>query len=110
MSDETVLIRRTPPSFAYVFWTSGIRRGDHAPLQAAGTTLGRGRECDVLIDDATVSEEQARIRKEGDAWFLYDLASTNSTQVAGEQVFRHELKDTDHITLGETQLVFRVVA
>lgn len=109
MSDETVLIRRTPPSFAYVFWVTGIRRGDHAALQADGTTLGRSRECDVLLDDPTVSDEQARIRKEGDAWFLYDLASKNSTQVAGTQVFRHELADADRITLGETDLIFRVV-
>src|SRR6185437_9198107 len=91
MSDETVLIRRTPPSFAYVFWVSGIRRGDHAPIRAEGATLGRGRECDVLIDDPTVSDEQARIRKESDAWFLYDLASTNSTEVGGTAIARHEL-------------------
>lgn len=110
MSDETVIIRRTPPSFAYLFWTSGVRRGDHAGLKAAGSTLGRGRECDVLIDDATVSDEQARIRREGESWFLYDLASTNTTSVAGAPITRHQLADRDALTLGETSLVFRVVA
>ncbi len=110
MADETVIIRRTPTSFAYLFCVTGVRRGEHSALDAAGTTIGRGRESDVLLDDETVSEEQARIRKEGDAWFLYDLASTNTTHVDGKPIFRHQLADKDRLTLGETGFVFRVTA
>lgn len=110
MGDETILIRRTPAAFAYLFWVTGVRRGEHAPVDPAGTTIGRGREADVFLDDATVSEEQARIRKEGDTWFLYDLASTNTSQVAGQAIYRHELADKERITLGQTDLVFRVIA
>ena len=109
MTDDTVVIRKNPATLAYVFWVSGVRRGDHAALTAEGTTLGRGRESDVLVDDPTVSEEHARIRREGEAWYLYDLASANTTEVAGEAVFRHRLADGDRLTLGETHLAFRVV-
>jgi len=109
MSDKTVIIRRQPQSFAYLFWIEGPRRGDHAPLATAGTTIGRGREADVILDDDTVSAEQARIRFEKGQWFLYDLASTNRTAVGGQPVVRQALDDGDRITLGMTDMVFRVL-
>jgi pSer/pThr/pTyr-binding forkhead associated (FHA) protein len=108
-ASETVIIRRTPPSFAYLFWVSGVRRGEHASLAAEGTTLGRGAEADVVLSDDTVSDEQARVRKEDDSWWLYDLASTNTTHVAGQPIYRHKLADGDRITLGTTEMVFRVL-
>ena len=81
----------------------------HAAVEPAGTTIGRGAEAEVLLDDATVSLEQARVRKEGLDWYLYDLAATNTTAVAGAQVHRHQLRDGDRVTFGETDMVFRVL-
>lgn len=78
-------------------------------VKAEGTTIGRGREADVLLDDETVSDEQARIRKEGDAWYLYDLAATNRTAVAGQAVARHQLADGDRLTFGTTEMAFRAL-
>ena len=109
MSDRTIIIRRQPQSFAYLFWVDGPRRGDHAPLTTTGTTIGRGREADIVLDDETVSAEQARIRFEQGSWYLYDLASTNRTAVAGEPTVRRALQDGDRVTLGMTDMVFRVL-
>jgi pSer/pThr/pTyr-binding forkhead associated (FHA) protein len=109
MSDETVIIRKTPPSFAYLFWMNGVRRGDHVMLRPEGTTLGRSGEAEVALDDPTVSDEHARIRLEGGSWYLYDLASANSVLVGGEAVHRHSLADKDRLTIGETELMFRQV-
>jgi pSer/pThr/pTyr-binding forkhead associated (FHA) protein len=109
MSDETVIIRKTPPSFAYLFWLNGVRRGDHVMLRAEGTTLGRSGAAEVPMDDPTVSDEHARIRLEGGTWFLYDLASANSVLVGGEPVHRHALADNDRLQIGMTDLVFRLV-
>ncbi len=109
MRDETVIIRKRAASYAYLFWVSGIRRGDHVALLAEGTTIGRDNECDVILDDDTVSAEQARIRLEDGEWYLYDLASTNRTAVAGADVFRHVLADRERVTFGETDMVFRVL-
>jgi pSer/pThr/pTyr-binding forkhead associated (FHA) protein len=109
MSDETVIIRKTPPSFAYLFWLSGVRRGDHVMLRPEGTTLGRSGAAEVSLDDPTVSDEHARIRLEGDVWFVYDLASSNAVMVGGEQVHRHALADNDRLRIGMTDLVFRLL-
>ena len=109
MSDETVIIRKTPPSFAYLFWVGGVRRGEHVALRTDGTTIGRSSDADVVLDDPTVSEEHARIRKEDGAWYLYDLASANTTLVAGESVHRRALVDGDPLRMGSTDLVFRSV-
>ncbi len=64
MRDETVIIRKSPASFAYLFWLTGVRRGEHAVVKPAGTTVGRDAGCEVVLDDETVSLEQARIRRE----------------------------------------------
>jgi len=110
MRDETVIIRKAPTSFAYLFWVSGIRRGDHAVLNPEGTTVGRGREADILIDDPAVSEEQARVRKEGGTWYLYDLASANTSEVDKTAAYRTQLHDKARLTFGETEMVFRELA
>src|SRR4051794_26680775 len=108
MRDETVIIRKAPASYAYLFWVSGMRRGEHAALEPEGTTVGRDAECDIILDDDTVSFEQARLRKEEGQWYLYDLASANTTAVAGAgSIYRHAVQDKERITFGSTEMVFR---
>ena len=109
MSDETVIIRKTPATFAYLFWVSGVRRGDHVMVREEGATLGRAGDSDVVLDDATVSDEHARIRLESGDWYVYDLASSNSVLVGGQPVHRHALADKDRLKIGTTELVFRLV-
>lgn len=109
MADDTIILRGEPPSFAYLFWTSGIRRGDSVMLKATGSTIGRRPDAEVLLDDAAVSADQARIRQEDGAWWLYDLAATNATRVSEVPVTRHQLTDQDRLTFGETTMTFRLV-
>jgi pSer/pThr/pTyr-binding forkhead associated (FHA) protein len=48
--------------------------------------IGRGRGCDVLLDDKTVSGRHARLAYHHGQWWLEDLASTNGTFLNGEPV------------------------
>jgi pSer/pThr/pTyr-binding forkhead associated (FHA) protein len=109
MSDETVIIRKSPPSFAYLFWVNGVRRGDHVMLHEEGATIGRSGTAEIALDDPTVSDEHARVRWEAGSWFVYDLGSSNSVMVGGEPVHRHALNDKDRLQIGITQFVFRLV-
>lgn len=109
MNDDTIILRREPPSFAYLFWTNGVRRGDSVMLTATGSTIGRRADAEVVLDDPAVSAEQARVRMEEGEWWLYDLAATNRTVVDDAPVTRHRLSDKDRVTFGETTMVFRLV-
>lgn len=109
MSDETVIIRKTPPSFAYLFWLAGARRGEHVMLKPEGMTLGRSSEAEIPLDDLTVSDEHARIKLEGRTWYLYDLASSNQVLVGGKPVDRHALADKDRLRIGMAELAFRLI-
>jgi pSer/pThr/pTyr-binding forkhead associated (FHA) protein len=107
--DDTVVLSGSALPLAYVFWLTGTRRGNHAALRPEGTTIGGGNQVDVGVDDQGLAAEHATIRLEGDTWYLYDVASSGRTKVAGVVVHRHALDDGDRITLGETELAFRVL-
>jgi predicted component of type VI protein secretion system len=109
MSDETVVIHKTPPSFAYLFWLAGPRRGEHVMLKPEGMTLGRSNTAEIQLDDVTVSDEHACIKREGRTWYLYDLASSNQVRVGGKLVHRQALADKDRLRIGMTELTFRLV-
>jgi FHA domain-containing protein/uncharacterized protein DUF1707 len=49
-------------------------------------TIGRDRECDLAIDDLTVSRIHAELERTADGWMLADLGSTNGTRVNGWRV------------------------
>jgi pSer/pThr/pTyr-binding forkhead associated (FHA) protein len=61
--------------------------------------IGRGSHNDVVIDDGGVSAEHAVIVTVGDDAFLEDLNSTNGTQVNGQPVKKHFLRDGDVMEL-----------
>lgn len=50
------------------------------------TLLGRGDDCDVVINDRQVSRHHAKIIKDDDGYFLVDLNSKNGTFLNGEQL------------------------
>ena len=55
------------------------------------TTMGRSRECDIVVPDANVSRVHAEVRHEGLEYVLVDLGSTNGVEVNGRRVLRHSL-------------------
>jgi hypothetical protein len=69
-------------------------------------TLGRSRDCDIPIDDPSVSRRHAELHRDSDGFTLVDLGSTNGTQVNGHKVDRTMLQNGDRITLGQTELRF----
>ncbi len=68
------------------------------------STLGRSRECDVVVPDSNASRTHAEVRHIGLDYFLVDMGSTNGTEVNGQIVKRHALADGDTIVVGTTQI------
>jgi hypothetical protein len=69
--------------------------------------IGRSKDCDIRVSDPNVSRRHAEIRRDGSAYLIVDLDSTNGVSVNGRTVKRAKLDDRDRITLGSTELVFR---
>lgn len=75
---------------------------------AGGAVLGRLPECDISLDDPSVSRRHARVGRQDGVWFVEDLGSTNGTRVGERAVSRGELTDGDELRLGNVRLVFHL--
>ena len=71
-----------------------------------GATIGRLPECEVTLDDPSVSRRHARIQQKGAGWMVEDLGSTNGVKVNGAKVTQSDLADGDRLALGSVQLLF----
>ena len=59
-----------------------IRPGSSLPLKST-TSLGAGRENDVVLRDPYVSDRHAQLTWDGSAWWIEDLGSSNGTHIDG---------------------------
>jgi hypothetical protein len=75
-------------------------------LDARRVVVGRSKECDIQIADPNASRRHAELRREGDAYWLVDLGSTNGLDVNGKRTQRARLSNGDRVTIGTTELVF----
>jgi len=78
--------------------------GTRVPLTRRVSTMGRSRDCDVVVPDPNASRTHAEIRHIGLDYFLVDMGSTNGTEVNGQVVKRHALADGDRIVVGTTEI------
>jgi DNA-binding winged helix-turn-helix (wHTH) protein len=80
------------------------------PLPEGESIIGRAPEALVRIDSTKVSRRHARITVSGGRAVLEDLGSKNGTFVADRRIMGPtELGSGDHVLVGQTVLVFRIV-
>jgi hypothetical protein len=83
--------------------------GKRVVVGPGGATMGRSRQCDLMLDDPNVSRTHAEVRARGGSWVLTDLGSTNGTRLNGSRVDGSEvLKPGDVIELGTSQITFEL--
>ncbi len=74
-----------------------------------GATLGRSRQCEVVVDDPNVSRRHAELRPRGGSWVLTDLGSTNGSRVNGRDLEGPTVvKPGDEVELGTTVMRFEL--
>jgi pSer/pThr/pTyr-binding forkhead associated (FHA) protein len=68
------------------------------------TTVGRGEDCDIILDGETVSRLHCEIVRWGAVYVLID-GSRNGSFVNGERVSQAQLRDGDQIRVGQNILL-----
>jgi adenylate cyclase len=76
------------------------------PLKAGGNSIGRSRENDVVLHDASLSRFHARIDVGVGGAGVVDLGSRNGTFVGGLRILQCRLKHGDAVQLGELTMRF----
>ncbi|GAB4510528.1 MAG: FHA domain-containing protein [Haliangiales bacterium] len=78
----------------------------------ANTLIGRGRRCDVVIDNQMVSNHHADISWNGETWDVHDLGSLNGSFVDGRnlaQSARTPLKKGAKLSFGDADDVYELI-
>ncbi|HEY3971153.1 MAG TPA: DUF3662 and FHA domain-containing protein [Solirubrobacteraceae bacterium] len=74
-----------------------------------GATIGRSRDCDIVLEDSSVSRRHAELRPGGQGWTIADLGSTNGVRVNDLTVRGpHEVRTGDRIEIGSTEMLFEI--
>lgn len=83
--------------------------GRRHSLTRARTVIGRGSDADITIADAGSSRKHVEVLWDGERAMMRDLGSTNGTKVNGTKVREAALPTDTTLTIGRTDLVFRIV-
>ncbi len=81
---------------------TGVPVGKSFPL-APVTTIGRGTDNDVALNDTFLSSLHARLELQGGEWLLEDVNSTNGTFLNG-----FEVRDTTTVNTGDIIRIGRI--
>ncbi|MEO8431076.1 MAG: adenylate/guanylate cyclase domain-containing protein [Acidobacteriota bacterium] len=76
-------------------------------LAKSEASIGRSNENDIVLNDFSVSRRHAVLRREGDAWMIYDNQSTNGVKVNDRAVPKSSVVDGDRAAIGTFVLRFR---
>jgi FHA domain/zinc-ribbon domain len=91
---------------ALVIRAGGGRTGDAFPLDRPQTTIGRSPECDIFLDDVTVSRRHAVVSHGEAAFVIEDLGSLNGTFLNRSRIDRSELESGDEVQIGKYRLIY----
>jgi diguanylate cyclase (GGDEF)-like protein len=81
-------------------YPSGPAMGSRFPLGNKPLIVGRDGECDIRINDESVSRRHASIQPDGTGYRIVDLHSTNGTFVNELRVSAQALRDGDYLHIG----------
>jgi len=87
------------PCLVHIYPT-GPSMGLRYELGEEPLVLGRGEECDIRINDHSVSRRHARIENTGETYAATDLQSTNGTFVNHARAANSPLQDGDYLRIG----------
>ena len=86
--------------------SGGGRAGEHFPLKEENITVGRSPDCDIFLDDVTVSRRHALVKQSNEGFLIEDQGSLNGTFLNRRRIESAPLEDGDEVQIGKYKLTF----
>ena len=91
---------------ALVVRSGGGRAGEHFVPQGERTTIGRSPDCDIFLDDVTVSRKHAVLLQRDREFVIEDQGSLNGTFLNRKRIESGTLENGDELQIGKYKLTF----
>jgi hypothetical protein len=91
---------------ALVVRSGGGRAGESFRPAGARTRIGRSPDCEIFLDDVTVSRNHAVLLADGGRFVVEDQGSLNGTFVNRHRIDRAPLENGDELQVGKYRLTF----
>lgn len=85
---------------------SGTRR---YVIEGDACTIGSCGDCEITVEEISISRRHARLERDGDHWLVEDLGSTNGTRINDERIGNAQrLKPGDRLQFGNVLAELRL--
>ena len=91
---------------ALIVRSGGGMAGQSFQPNEGRTLIGRSPECEIFLDDVTVSRRHAELVRDGDTFSIRDLGSLNGTYVNRRRIESTVLENDDEVQIGKYRLTF----
>ena len=91
---------------ALVVRSGGGMAGQSFQPSEGRTLIGRSPECEIFLDDVTVSRRHAELVRDGETFSIRDLGSLNGTYVNRRRIESTVLENDDEVQIGKYRLTF----
>jgi hypothetical protein len=91
---------------ALVVRSGGGRAGETFVPAGDRTQIGRSPDCDIFLDDVTVSRRHAVLLQQNGEFLIEDQGSLNGTFVNKKRIESGQLEDGDEVQIGKYRLTF----
>ena len=91
---------------ALVVRSGGGRAGETFLPAGERTRIGRSPDCEIFLDDVTVSRNHAVLVERDGAFYVEDLGSLNGTFVNRHRIDSVRLENGDEVQVGKYRLTF----
>ena len=91
---------------ALVVRAGGGRAGESFKPTGERTRIGRSPDCEIFLDDVTVSRQHALLVERDGQFYIQDEGSLNGTFLNRSRIESAQVDDGDEIQIGKYRLTF----